>query len=92
MGLAILGYCPGTSAGAAGQGALDALFGGIGGMVAGGMIYTRIYPRVSKEIHRWGDFGQLTITELLNIQIPAVMLGLTVCILLLFTTLELAGF
>jgi hypothetical protein len=91
VGLAILGYCPGTSAGATGQGALDALVGGIGGMIAGGMIYTRIYPRVSKGIHRWGDFGQMTLTELLNIQIPAVMLGLTVCVILLFTALEFAG-
>ena len=37
VGLAILGYCPGTSAGAAGQGSLDALVGGVGGMIAGGM-------------------------------------------------------
>jgi len=92
VGLAILGYCPGTSAGAAGQGALDALVGGIGGMIAGGMIYTRIYPRVSEGIHRRGDFGQLTLDELLSIQTPAVMSGLAVCVVLLFTALEFAGF
>src|SRR4030067_2564746 len=34
-GFAILGYCPGTLAGAVGRGALDALFGGVPGGLVG---------------------------------------------------------
>lgn len=91
VGLAVLGYCPGTSAGAAGQGSLDALIGGVGGMIAGGMIYTRIHPWISNSVQKWGEFGKQTLPELLNIQIPSVMLGLTVFAILIFTGLEIAG-
>lgn len=91
VGLAILGYCPGTSAGAAGQGSLDALVGGVGGMVAGGMLYTRIYPKIEDGILKWGEFGQLTIHEWLRVKMPAAALGIAVIVILVFTGLEMAG-
>ncbi|MFO8083758.1 MAG: YeeE/YedE thiosulfate transporter family protein [Desulfobacterales bacterium] len=90
-GMAILGYCPGTTAGAAGQGSLDALIGGIGGMIAGGMIYTRIYSKISDGIFKRGDFGQKTLPELLGIRIPTVMLMIFVLTIVIFTGLEITG-
>ena len=35
VGFGLLGYCPGTVAGAVGTGALDALFGGMVGVLMG---------------------------------------------------------
>jgi hypothetical protein len=37
-GMALLGYCHGTNAGAVGQGSLDALLGGTPGIIAGSVI------------------------------------------------------
>jgi len=43
IGMATLGYCPGTCIAAAGQGSKDAL-SGIGGMIFGALIYSVISP------------------------------------------------
>lgn len=91
VGLAVLGYCPGTSAGAAGQGSLDALVGGVGGMIAGGMLYTRLYPIIAKSVLTWGEFGRLTLPEWLHVKIPTAALGIASIVLLIFTVLELVG-
>jgi uncharacterized protein len=91
VGLAILGYCPGTAAGAAGQGSLDALVGGVGGMIAGGMLYTRIYPKIVDGALKWGEFGQLTIPGWLHIKTPAAALGISAIVILVLTGIELAG-
>ncbi len=45
MGMAILGYCPGTMAVSLGEGSADAL-AGIGGGLAGGLIYTLGLPSI----------------------------------------------
>jgi uncharacterized protein len=45
IGMAILGYCPGTLAISLGQGSFDALFGIIGGLL-GGLIYTLMQPSI----------------------------------------------
>ena len=46
VGFALLGLCPGTVAGAAGTGALDALFGGIIGMLVGAGLFAEFYPQI----------------------------------------------
>lgn len=45
IGMAILGYCPGTLAISLGQGSVDALFGIIGGLL-GGLVYTLVLPSI----------------------------------------------
>lgn len=45
IGMAILGYCPGTLAVSLGEGSLDALTGIIGGLV-GGLVYTLVVPSI----------------------------------------------
>lgn len=45
IGMAILGYCPGTLAISLGEGSLDAFWGIIGGLL-GGLIYTFLLPAV----------------------------------------------
>ena len=45
IGVGILGYCPGTMEMAIGFGKIDAVFGYLGGLLAG-YVYTLIYPSV----------------------------------------------
>ncbi len=45
VGMAILGYCPGTLAISLGEGSLDALIGIVGGLT-GGLLYTFLLPSV----------------------------------------------
>lgn len=45
MGMAVLGYCPGTLAISLGEGSVDALIGIVGGL-AGGVVYTLVLPYI----------------------------------------------
>ena len=65
-GFALLGYCPGTVAGAVGHGALDALFGGAAGMLIGSWIFAALYPPLRKSVLERGAFPALTLPELLG--------------------------
>ena len=67
VGFALLGYCPGTMIGAIGQGSLDALFGGLLGMLIGAGLFAEFYPALERRILRKGDFGALTLPQLLNL-------------------------
>ncbi len=90
-GFALLGYCPGTLAGAIGSGQLDALAAGLPGILLGAGLYAEIYPRVRSGIHRWGDFGDLTLPRWLRINEWAVILPLAVLVELLFLWMEIQG-
>lgn len=67
VGFGLLGYCPGTLIGATGEGSLDALFGGVLGLLAGAGIFAEFYPRLEKGVLKRGDFGEVTIPEVLGI-------------------------
>jgi len=79
VGFALLGYCPGTIAGAVGQGSVDALLGGFCGVLLGAGIFAAIYPRLEEKVLRRGEFGDKTIPEILGVNswlvvIPAVLI------------------
>lgn len=91
VGFAMLGYCPGTTAGAVGQGSLDALLAGVPGMVIGAALFAKIYPRLSSGILKAGSFGANTLPELLNIG-PWPVIGMVSAIVLaVFAVLEITG-
>ena len=50
LGFALLGYCPGTIAGAIGNGYLDALVGGLTGILLGSGLLAAAYPRLRSGI------------------------------------------
>jgi uncharacterized membrane protein YedE/YeeE len=58
MGMAILGYCPGTMAVSLGEGSLDALIGILGGLT-GGVVYTLLLPTIQPLIGP--DLGALSL-------------------------------
>ncbi len=66
IGWGFLGYCPGTSAGALGEGRWDALWG-ILGMLAGAAIFAETYPFLKRTVLTWGDYGQITLPQLLGL-------------------------
>ena len=67
LGFGTLGYCPGTVAGAVGQGSMDALFGGVVGILIGAGIFAHLYPRLRPGILARGDFGDVTLPQLLKV-------------------------
>ena len=66
LGWGLLGYCPGTSAGALGEGRWDALWG-IFGMLFGGGLYAEAYPLLKETVLKWGNFGKITLPGILGI-------------------------
>ncbi len=66
VGFGILGYCPGTVSGAAAQGSLDALAGGIPGLIIGTRLYAAIFPKLRETVLDKGSFGSVTIPQLLR--------------------------
>jgi len=65
-GWALLGYCPGTAGAALGEGRIDAL-AGMAGMLAGAALYAEAYPTLKQTVLTWGDFGKVTLPQLLGL-------------------------
>jgi uncharacterized protein len=90
LGWGLLGYCPGTSMGALGEGRWDAVWG-ILGMIAGAALFAEAYPVLNRTIYTWGDLGRITLPQVLGVShwviIPVFVAGA----LLLFRWLEKKG-
>ena len=63
IGMALLGYCPGTLAISLGEGSLDALIGILGGLV-GGLVYTLIQPSIG--IILSPNLGKISLNSLME--------------------------
>jgi len=90
-GFALLGYCPGTIAGAVGNGYLDALVGGVAGILIGAGLFAALYPRLSQGILKRGDFGDLTLPRLFKVNDGVVVIPVALFIFILLYWLERAG-
>lgn len=62
VGMAILGYCPGTGLGAIGEGSRHAIFGFLG-MIVGAGLYAEAYPWISAHVLPVGDLGKVTLPD-----------------------------
>lgn len=91
LGFGILGYCPGTVVGAVAQGSLDALFGGVVGIITGAGLFAALYPKLEKGILKKGDFGNITVPQLLQVNPWLVIVPLCAAIAGLLAWLESAG-
>ena len=89
-GWGLLGYCPGTSAGALGEGRWDALWGIIG-MLVGAAIFAEVYPVLKTTVLTWGNLGKMTLPQILGLShwviVPVMILGA----LVLFWSFEKKG-
>ena len=91
VGFAVLGYCPGTIAGAIGNGYLDALIGGVTGILLGAGLYAWIYPKLKPGILKKGDFGTSTLPQLLKVNDWIVVLPVCIVIVFILYWMESAG-
>jgi uncharacterized protein len=91
IGFALLGYCPGTVVGAVGQGWLDALFGGVSGIIVGTGLFAAFYPIIQKKILNKGEFGDITFPQLLKVNPWAIIGPVAVLIVVLLFFIERAG-
>lgn len=66
IGWGLLGYCPGTSLGALGEGRWDAIWG-ILGMLSGAALFAEAYPFLKSTVLTWGNYGKITIPEILGV-------------------------
>jgi uncharacterized membrane protein YedE/YeeE len=67
LGWGMLGYCPGTAVGAAGEGRFDAFWGGVLGMLVGAGIFAEAYTLIKETLLKWGDLGKLTIPKAIGV-------------------------
>jgi hypothetical protein len=90
IGFALLGYCPGTVAGAVGTGALDALFGGILGLLIGAGIFAWLYPSLKPVLMKW-PFPAVTVPEFLKLNLWTTIIIMEVAMLAFLLVLEHFG-
>lgn len=91
IGFGLLGYCPGTVAGAVGQGWLDALLGGVVGMLLGAGLFAAAYPWLDGHILRKGDFGDVTWPRVFKVNAWLVVIPTAILIAGLLGWIETAG-
>lgn len=72
VGLGLLGYCPGTSAAALGQGYYDAL-PGIVGLMVGSYFYAETSDYLSVTIRRIGSRGRIMLPDLIGMRVTVFL-------------------
>jgi uncharacterized protein len=92
VGFAVLGYCPGTIAGAIGNGYLDALTGGLLGIIGGATIFAAFYPQLNRKLLKLGDFGDLTLPKLFKVNDWVIVIPMGLLIFIFLFWLERSGF
>ncbi|NJD39966.1 MAG: YeeE/YedE family protein [Geobacter sp.] len=90
LGWGALGYCPGTSVGAVAEGRWDALWG-VAGMLAGAALFAELFPAMKASVLTWGNFGKITLPQLLGINHWFVIVPFIAGTILLFRWLEKKG-
>ena len=90
VGFALLGYCPGTIAGAAGQGSLDALIPGLIGITLGSGLYARFHENFEELLVK-GSFEKPTLPERWKINHWKIIIPLAGILLALLLLLEFSG-
>lgn len=89
-GWAIMGYCPGTSVGALGEGRWHAIFA-IAGMVTGAGVYAELYPFFKTTVLSWADFGKIGLPEAIGVSPWIVIVVFILMVLALFRWFESKG-
>ncbi len=89
-GWALLGYCPGTSLGALGEGRYDSIWG-IVGMLAGAALFAEFFPLMKRTVLTWGNYGKITIPGILGINHWIVIIIMIILGILMFRFFEKKG-
>lgn len=87
VGMATLGYCPGTAIAAAAAGSVHAL-AGLAGAIVGGVLYAFSFPWISAKILPVGALGKVRLPDVTGIPAWLWFTGLAVGAVLLFRVIE----
>ncbi len=90
IGWAIAGYCPGTSVGALAEGRVHALWA-ILGMLTGAAFYAETYPLMKQTLLTWGNFGKITLPQVLGLSPWVIIVPFILVSLGLFAWFEKKG-
>ena len=90
VGWALLGYCPGTSLGALGEGRYDSIWG-IVGMLAGAALFAEFFPLMKRTVLTWGNYGKITIPGILGVNHWIVIVIMIILGILMFRLFEKKG-
>lgn len=90
VGMALLGYCPGTAVAAIGSGSRHAIFGLLG-MLIGAAIYAEIYPWLNEHVLGIGNIGKVTIPDQIHISPFVILIPLAIAAALLMPRLASSG-
>lgn len=88
LGWGMLGYCPGTAAGAIGEGRFDAFWGGVLGMLVGAGIFAEAYAFLKENLLKWGDYGKLSIPKVVGINHWIIILIVWVLMIFVLMVIE----
>ena len=87
IGIAVFGYCPGTSVAASGEGRRDAMVG-VAGMLFGAGVFVALYPALQPIIKGLADWGKITLPQVTSLPPWAWVAGLVTAIAIGLLTLE----
>lgn len=90
IGWSVMGYCPGTSVGAIGEGRWHAVFAVIG-MLVGAALYAELYPFLKATVLSWKDFGKLDLPGALGVSPWLVAVPFAGLVIGLFAWFEKKG-
>ncbi len=85
LGMAILGYCPGTGVAAAGAGHRDA-YAGVAGMLSGALVYVLGFRAIEPMLDAIADWGEVTLPQATSTS-TWLWIGLVGVVLVLLMTL-----
>ena len=90
VGWSVMGYCPGTSVGAIGEGRWHAVFAVIG-MLVGAALYAELYPLLKSTVLSWKDYGKLDLPGTLGVSPWLVAVPFAGVVIGLFVWFEKKG-
>jgi uncharacterized membrane protein YedE/YeeE len=90
VGWGLFGYCPGTAVGALGEGRWDTVWGLLG-MLTGAAVFAEFYPVLKVSVLKWGDFGKVTIPQVLGVNHWIVIMIFVAGGILMFRWFEKKG-
>ncbi|NTU49392.1 MAG: YeeE/YedE family protein [Desulfobulbaceae bacterium] len=87
LGWAVMGFCPGTSIGAIGEGRWHAIWAVLG-MIAGAAIFAEMYPFFKQTVLTWLDWGKVSLADVTGLNHWVLIVALTVVYIGLFVFFE----
>lgn len=88
VGMALVGFCPGTIVAGAGEGQLDNLLFGIPGLFLGALGFGWAWPAFFPALHRIGALGRVTFAEVLHVSPALLVLSLSLVTGVVFYLVE----